>query len=85
MPTSLAKQSRVRLHLEYNRQARRKARELLLQHGHRFPVELLNTDSESEVGESSDRDGSHQNSESGNDSDSGYHRLRGGTSCSPEV
>ena len=85
VPTSLAKQSRVRLHLESNRQARRRARELLLQHGYRFPVELLDTDAESEVGESSDRDGSCQDSESGNDSDSGYHHSRGGTSCSPEV
>ena len=85
VPTSLAKQSRVRLHLESNRQARRRARELLLQHGYRFPVELLDTDSESEVGEGSDRDGSRQNFESGNDSDSGYHCSRGGTSCSPEI
>ena len=85
VPTSLAKQSRVRLHLESNRQARRRARELLLQHGYRFPVELLDTDSESEVGEGSDRDGSRQDSESGNDSDSGYHCSRGGTSRSPEV
>ena len=34
VPTSLAKQSRVQLHLESNRQARRRARELLLKHGY---------------------------------------------------
>ena len=85
VPTGLAKQTRVRLQLESNRQARREARRCLIEHGRRIPFELPDTDSESEAESSSDRDGGSQDPESGNVTDSGYHYLRGGSFLSPEV
>ena len=48
VPTPRSRESRIVSHLETNQRARRQARELLLQHGERFPVELLDTDSGSE-------------------------------------
>ena len=73
VPTPRSRESRVVSHLETNRRARRQARELLLQHGVRFPVELLNTDSGSESESSVTGYASGDEFESNNDSNSGQH------------
>ena len=73
VPTPRFRECRVVSHLETNRRARRRARELLLQHGEEFPVELLNTDSGSESESSVTGYASGDKFESNNDSNSGRH------------
>ena len=84
VPTPRSRESRIVSHLETNRRARRRARELLLQHGERFPVELLNTDSGSESESSITGYASGDKFESSNDSNSGQHGGSRRTATSPE-